>query len=94
MKTIILSIIALIFFTSLHAEQNKAEEFYIGTANLNYDKSEALIPGISLKINPKLLNKIGLKIAYQGNYFILNQLVAEENKIHDTNVYAELSYKF
>ncbi len=94
MKTIILSIITLIFFTTLHAEQNKTEEFCIGTANLNYDKSESFIPGLSLDIQPKLSDKFGFKIAYQGDYLILNQFVPTENKIEDTNVYAELSYKF
>ncbi len=94
MKTIILSIIALIFFTSLHAEQNKTEEFYIGTANLNYDKSESHIPGLSLDINPKLLDKFCFKIAYQGDYLILNQFVPTENKVEETNLYAEVNYKF
>lgn len=94
MKTIILSIIAFTFFTTLHAEQNKTEDFHIGTANLNYNKSESLIPGIFLKINPKILDKIGFKVAYQGDYLILNQFIPEENKINETNVYAELSYKF
>lgn len=94
MKTIILSIIALIFFTSLDAEQNSSREFDLCAANLNYDKSEALISGISLNINPKLSNSIGLKVAYQGDYLILNQFIPTENKIDATNLYAELSYRF
>jgi len=92
MKIIILSIIALTFFTTLHAEQNK--EFDLCAANLNYDKGKALISGISLNINPKLSDKFGFKVAYQGDYLILNQFMPAENKIDETNVYAELSYKF
>lgn len=95
MKIIILSIIALTFFTTLHAEQNSNKEFDLCAANLNYDKSEALISGISLNINPKLSDdKFGFKVAYQGDYLILNQFMPTENKIDETNVYAELSYKF
>jgi len=50
--------------------------------------------GVALNIRPKVNNKLNIKIAYEGDFMLINNLVDEENKVQNNNYYLGIGYKF
>lgn len=91
MKKIILSLILL---TSLSiADTFEIKPYTTEKNNINeYDNTFA--PGVAIDAYPKEFNGFGFKVAYEGDFMILNDYMPDENKIEENNYYFGVGYKF
>ena len=88
-------IILALSFTFLQADIIEVKPYEISSKHdIQKKEAQEINTGLAIDIKTKDTNKLTYRVAYEGDYMIMNDYLEEEKQIKKENIYIGIGYKF